>query len=192
MLEVQPNVYRAPPPAAVGRRFGPVAVLRAASLLYAAFAAAAAPAVGIGLLPALLLVGCWRARASGLPGTLPKRRTMTAARRRAITGTSAAQGITLVGGGLLVFAVGHYEWWPVAVVAVSAAHLSTVAWVARRVLDAVAVPAAWLAAIAGAVLVVRGEWRGAWVVACGIMCLVTATYARRVATREVSPRSDEQ
>jgi hypothetical protein len=192
VLEVRPNVYRAPPPVTAGWRFGPVAVLRAASLLYAAFAAAAAPVVGIGLLPALALIGCWRARASGLPGAPPKRRTVTAAARRAVTGTSAAQGITLVGGGLLLLAVGRLEWWPVAVVAVSAAHLSAVAWVARRALDAVAVPAAWLAAIAGAVLVARGQWQAAWVVACGVMCLVTATYARRVATREVSPRSEEQ
>jgi hypothetical protein len=149
--------------------------LRLSVLIYGVAVSVAWPAVGLPIALAGLVAAFGASRWRGHWPISVSRRPASSAARLAVQATSIAEGFALMGGAISLPLAGLGQWWLIMLITVVAIHLTTVAWVMRRRIDAVLVPLAWIASDAGAIFVSRGDWRLGWTIAGGLLIVITAT-----------------
>jgi hypothetical protein len=109
-----------------------------------------------------------------------------------VLATSWLEAVVFGAGGLVSWAVDELAAWPIAVAVAATCHITTVGLVARRIIDAFALPIAWASCVAAlAVTVQDGHPLRGCAIAAATLALVTASYARHIGIRETSSKAED-
>lgn len=117
-----------------------------------------------------------------LPAPIRRPSAISAIGKAWISGTSALEGITALGGLAVLPPMGLVRWWFPVLLAAMAVHLSTFTVWMRRVVDVLLVPVAWVAVAVAVGSVYVGELQNGWVLSGWLMSTAVTGYVIALST----------